>query len=442
MVLSDLYVTEEEPIDHSGAINCQVMPEFSVSDISITVQPPVGDPVECVGTLTFSSFVLRKIPFVHRFPGGVANVAVSCGMCDEVCSTLAVVTGTATASDPCREFTWNVETGQWEYADGDYGYDLQVIELFEVEGECYVRLTSIVPDTFEGDLIKIDEYACNLGMNLTAVDEDGRFIRVSCNPCHCWEYKCGNCRCLCERLCVSGVIGGDAIEPGVAIWDNDYEQWRLNDLIIELGKNQENDKCTISIAGFDPVDVDNLCTKDFALTVGNENGDFYALSCETCQGSCGSGTCLEYCDDVPAILFADVTPTDWDEALCPGLAFGCFEPIQIALAQFFVGGGVVAGEYRWQGSGVIDCRNCNPTVTDPTEYIVAIDLGCDGTGFFSVRKRNPAPGDPDATGVQFAIDFILPCGDDSVWDLAFTFDNDSGLQNCCDEAGWLVEISE
>lgn len=437
-----LYIDDEYEIDHSGALNCLQIDSLSIPEVTMVITPPIGEPIECPGSVSFSSFSLEKLPFVKRFPGNtVANISTSCGECTAFCSILSVNRGNSYAGtrQPCVEFVWSVDDTEWQYqpATGP----LQRLEIVEVEGACFLKLTEVGIATLAGDLIAIDPDNCNLGMALTAIDDDDNYIRIGCNPCHCWEYKCDTCRCVCPTLCVSGSQDGDAVTPFELDWDEIEQRWGDAEFSVTLGKNAETGACEVTVTGYDPVEVDNLCSHNFGFLVSDYDGNFFSFSCKTCEGSCGAGTCLQYCSDVPAVLFAEISAADWDEALCPFLPTPCFETITIGLAQIFVGD-VATGEFRWQGSGIIQCRNCNPTLTDPTDYIVSLDLGCDGLGSFSVRKRNPPPGHPDTMGGSWDIDFELPCGPGAVWDLEFEFDNASALQGCCDEAGFVVAVTE
>lgn len=173
-------IITEEPIDHSGAVNCMELPD------GWEVPCDTGD---CAGTLTFSSLELKKVPFIKKYWGVAETFSRSCGSCTSLCTVLCVRRGTAASTDYTRvDFVWDALTERWEAEDGSGQY----ISAVEYAGDCYVELTSISPATFNGDLLPMN--ACARGFSAAGTDEADNWITVSCNPCSCWEYLCGTCR--------------------------------------------------------------------------------------------------------------------------------------------------------------------------------------------------------------------------------------------------------
>jgi hypothetical protein len=114
---------------------------------------------------------------------------------------------------------------------------------------------------------------------------------------------------------------------------------------------------------------------------------------------------------------------------------GCFTTISFPLAQSFVSTVLnPAGEYRWQGCGIIACKNClSPTLTN---HLVCIDLGCDGLGTFSIQ----GPGIIVPCSVPISV--AIPCNTGIPIDVELDEIQCDGLTLCCDEGGFIVRITE
>jgi hypothetical protein len=230
------------------------------------------------------------------------------------------------------------------------------------------------------------------------------------------------------------MIANEVYGPVMISWDKDALRWGDETFSITPYQD-ENGDCKATVTGFEePATLTNTCGDNFIIQASTtqeqweESGEvnFLIAGCKNCDVGCTQGTCLSDCDDVPKVLFAEVSPMAWDEMLgCPVEL--CFETITIALIQSYVS--TVenpAGEYRWQGCGVISCRSCGSATR--TNEVICIDIGCDGIGTVS----GPC-GD--------SIAFSLPCGIGAVWDLDFDLPCTGG-GGCCDEAGFHISITE
>lgn len=434
-------VLDEVALDHSGDINCMVSPGFSIDELNWPYTDSYGSH-DCIGSLTFSSFLMDKVPFVKRFTSDFApEASVSCGACSEVCTVLSVGRGNTynDTREECEEFNYiDYDGGYWAGPSG------QRITLVEVEGVCYLELTDVTPLTFKGDLIRIDPYECAVGMNLTAEDYDGNYIQIGCNPCSCWKHVCGSCRCVCPALCVVGMESGYPIEPMVLAWDPDLFQWGDEYFSIALTEGYDGG-CQVEVTGFDdPIPLPEACSPDVAFVVATTlsqqiydgGATYYSVSCSTCEGLCGAGSCLDICDDVPQVLFATVSPQNWMPAIGCDDKDLCFVPFSIPLALIYAPD--AAGKYRWQGQQVFSCKgDCFDTEEEELNYIAQIDIGCDGLVTFTVLD-----GDENTIDCTEDFEFALPCGPDAVWDLDMTSQIGCGEIACCAAAGFSIAVSE
>jgi len=368
---------------------------------------------------------------------------------------LAVYRGTEDdfgySSDSCDEFLWDGLTRKWQTVDGTY----EEILLIEIDGECFLQLKNWGEETFEDDLIALPPGACALGLTLTARDEIGNWIKVSCKPCSCWKHVCGTCRCVPETLCVIGFDDGVLQGPYELTWDKDYFQWAggSSDPVIQLSSDEDGN-CQATITGYEtPIRIDNACGTDITMTFANSVEEnltafsFYAAWPKACEGSCNTGTCLTDCEDVPQVLYAQITPLDWTPMLgCEGPGnTKCFTPFTVPLAQMFIPTVLnPAGEWRWVGGLNFDCTGCdtggNPGFKTERSNFVAIDIGCDGTG--TADFTGPAESGGTFTET-LPIDFYLPCGESTDWNLGpWDTGPTGGDLICCNEAGFSVSISD
>jgi len=431
-----LSLNESRLIDHSGAVHCQAPPEFVIEGFNYVRYDSEGYPSDCYGTITFSEKTFAMVPFHYRWQGQEEFAAVTCGSCSQICQVLCVRRGNEYESDYTRtDFVWDPESVRWNARDDSGHY----FTLHQEYGNCYLKLDSISPLTLQGDLILIDEAACSLGMNLTVVDEDGDYIKISCNPCSCWRYLCGAFRCACRQLCGVGVLAGELVEPFSLDWDTDNLRWGDDSFSVTPTRGDDG-QCLVSVTGFDePVAVEQTNDGSFGFGISQSTADmleegsatYYYFRCKNCDEDCNGGTCLSDCEDVPSVIYADVSPANWTEMLGCSLEL-CFTPITIPLSQVFIGTiANPAGEWRWIGIGVISCRTCLSATH--TNHIVSIDIGCDGNGTFTLI----GPGGTGGTPISFSI--AVPCNS-GVFDATINIDTSTPL--CCDEAGFILEISE
>ena len=455
-----LDIDEEYEITHiEGEVNCLQLPTFSLD-----VNFPFGANF-CLGTVTFAQFTYQKIPYRRRWTVGqeeIVTLDTQCGDCLTGCYVLAIKRGGPSVygeeEGECKEFGWDYEQQAWINQS-------EKIEHVEVEGICYLRLTTWKTATLEGDLILIEE--CDLGMVLTLQDELGNWVQVSCNTCSCWEHICGQCRCVCETLCMYGIFGTTLLGPFELNWNSELLRWEPDDLadapIVGIGR-KENGDCYAGIANFDPLsteddaqtsDLLNLCGDSPSFTFMNSFDDqkinglkLWAAYCKQCEGSCQMGTCLSQCENVPKILYAKVSPMAWTPMLgCEGSpASDCFEEFYIPLIQIFVPSIFdVAGEWRWVGAASFSCRGCdtggNPDYKTYRNSVATMDLGCDGLGSLTITGETGAGG---TDSVTIDIDFVLPCdGAYGSWTLLGPWEATNGsAMLCCNEAGFSVTVSE
>lgn len=436
-----LSIDESQAINHSGAIHCQAPPAFTIESFNLIKYDSVGTPSDCFGTITFTEKTLAKVPFIYRWQGQEEFAAVSCGSCSQICQVLCVRRGNEYDSTTYTrvDFLWDEYTQQWN-ANDDSGHYLT---LFEEYGQCYLKLDSITPATLQGDLVLIDPTACSTGMDIMVTDEVGDYIKISCNPCSCWRYVCGSCRCVCRDLCVVGMEDGVLVSPFTISWDKDALRWGDDTFSVTPSRDADGN-CQATVTGYaDPVAMPNACGSNLAFRVSESVADqlstglvnYLYFSCQNCAVECGNGTCLDACDEVPKILYAEVSADNWTAMLgCDPMVL-CFETITIALAQVFVSTlSNPAGEYRWIGCGIISCKDCTPATRK--NYLVCIDIGCDGVGTFSVD------GEDVVVRCSESISFTLPCEGSAVWDFSFGPFACDGLNGCCDEGGFLVTITE
>lgn len=431
-------IYEEVGLEHSGEIHCQAPPNFTLENVNIPFYPPDGSgALDCYGTLTFTEASLAKVPFRYKWAGIEQKQVVDCAYCVEACTVLCVKRGSLESEEYTRiEFVYNSYDERWIANDGSGDY----FSITSIDDVCYIYLESMEDVDYQGFLIEIPESDCSDKLNLYASDyNSGKWIRISCNPCSCWDYICGTCRCVCKELCVVGKQDNTFVSPFNISWDYDTLRWGDDIFSVTPYKDEETGECKVSITGYDePVTLYDMCSENFFAAVASDEEEqidtglvnYIYVSCKKCSsGDCSGGTCLSFCPDVPKILYADLSPTAWDEMLgCDPMSL-CFSPITIELAQIFIGTTEnPAGEYRWVGFGIIACKSCSPP-TSPVNTIVSIDIGCDGIGRMTV-------GD-----MVFDFSLTIPCNGSAVWDFDFLFDG-PGTGPCCDVAGFELNISE
>lgn len=425
----DISIDESTPIDHSGEIHCQAPPAWVISGVVIS-----RGETDCPGTLSLQSFELAKISFVARWGDYTGEpISVTCGACTQFCEILCVRRGNA-ESWTRVEYVWNPTDLLWRAGD-DSGY---TIELYEYGGDCF-WLPNIDPeDEFNGQLIQIDPNACATGMDLQANGEGTNFLAISCNKCSCWKYICGTCRCVCKALCLIGMIDGEETSLDLP-WDGLNMRWGDAEFNATLSSD-EDDNCRVTVTGFvGSVLIRNDCGSQIVFVVSEDLEDmlyagevnFLYGFCRACEGNCTQGSCLDLCEDVPEVIYCELTPTLWTPMLGCDDGDLCFDPITIPMFLVFVANDA-AGEWRWIGYGIISCHSCGPT-TPSLNYLVRVEYGCDGTGLFSVGRESLG------AGYEFTAD--LPCGADAVWDIEFETNYGMGGAGCCNFAAFHGHIT-
>lgn len=431
-------ISEEVAIDHSGDVHCQAPPNFILENVNLPYYPvDGGDPIDCFGDIEFIEASLAKMPFEYKFADIEEKHTIDCAYCVEACTVLCVKRGTAESDTYTRvEFIFNEYSNRWEANDRSGEY----LVFTNIDGVCYIYLENMEDADYQNTYIEIPAGSCSDKMSLYANDYmTGKWIRISCNPCSCWRYMCESCRCVCKELCVVGKQDNGFVAPFNISWDYDLRIWGDETFSVVPSKDLETGECKVTITGYDePVTVYDMCSEIFFAAVSSTEEEqidtglvnYLYVSCKKCSGAdCGGGTCLSQCADVPKILYADLSPTAWDEMLGCNPASLCFSPITIELAQVFIGTLLnPAGEYRWLGAGMIACKSCNPP-TLPVNTLVTIDIGCDGTGRMTVGS------------MVFDFSFTIPCQGSAIWDFDFLFDG-PGSGPCCDVAGFELNISE
>lgn len=465
----------EVEIDHHGAINCLATPEWTIPNASIIYSTGTSSgTLSCTGSISFSSSRSQKVPFEYRWTGvPELSTASGCDGCQEVCTILCVKRGKVAPlnyyDDPEAprvkldgytrdDFTWIEQRSRWEKSSPDEYF------ILDQDGyTCFLDLEGIT-GPFANEEITFG--ICNLGMHVTAVDDNDNFIEISCNPCSCWKYRCGECRCVCKTLCVLGVEDGVIVGPFELAWDPATNIWgdgSGGSPTVELTADSESN-CQLKMNIFeDAVPIPNTCGTNLSATfndpidtqISSGISRVYFVWCKPCDGRCDTGDCFAACEDeVPQVLYADLTPGDWMAGIgCNDLGAddygsgysegGCFEPVTIPLALVFVAAEGVAGEWRWIGQALITCKHCDQGSNEgeelPSQYLVQIDIGCDGIINFAVRPDGYI--DAGLPCVQ-QFEFILPCGPGAVWDLNFQTDNPCGSIVCCELASFKFGVTE
>jgi len=210
------------------------------------------------------------------------------------------------------------------------------------------------------------------------------------------------------------------------------------DLSLALGRDSYGE-CIITgtVNGDEQIPVAAGGCKSLSATIELYDGTTISVGCKVCN--CAEelrGTCLSFCEDVPNVLYAEVSASEWSLMLGCNDAVPCFATITIQLNLIFVVTQLnPAGEYRWLGCGFVQCHDCNPLTADK-QFKVCIDLGCDGSIIFTVNN------DTSTNTEEFV--YTLPCGVDAVWDVQFETSSLFGdpLDGCCDEANFIVVITE
>tara|TARA_R110000851_G_scaffold263001_2_gene415515 strand:- start:57 stop:761 length:705 start_codon:yes stop_codon:yes gene_type:complete len=230
-------------------------------------------------------------------------------------------------------------------------------------------------------------------------------------------------------------------------WDVDNSRWGDDAFSVQLSSDDNGD-CQVTVTGFeDPVPLPDACSPDIAFVIASTieqaiydgGSTLYSIFCAQCPNSCqASGACIDICDTVPQVLFATISPQNWIEMLGCDYQDLCFEPFTMPLVQVYSPD--AAGEFRWIGQQVFSCRgDCFDEDADEQDFIVQLDIGCDGIASFSVTDPNS-----EAIACTAEFSFELPCGtcNTEVWDFEWSTETGCGSIDCCAEAGFDIAVSE
>tara|TARA_R110000803_G_scaffold115342_1_gene183804 strand:+ start:527 stop:2053 length:1527 start_codon:yes stop_codon:yes gene_type:complete len=430
-------IDEETAIDHEGDVNCLAPPTFSIPNFTMQSTDSDGVVHDCDGSISFSAYTLQKLAFIKRHVDTTEfqTAYPSCGICEgDLCTVLCVKTNSTYGLGDVVEEEYSLisssESNAWHGPDGKW------IELVEENGVCYMKLQSVDSPTLDGDLIKITD--CALGMNLTAQDETGDWIQISCNPCSCWTRICGTCRCTCRELCVLSYSGGSTITESTLAWDLDNWRWGSYELSVDLGADAD-DNCEVTSYGFENAasipnacgnDISFLIEDDITTQISNGYATWLAGYCKKCSPLCDAGDCLSECDNVAQVIQAEVVGYEWQVQGENQVKVPCFDTFTITMVLRYIGT-EAAGEWRWIGSAVSgDCEG--------EKWYMRIDIGCDGEGSFLITNGQSTV-NPSADYYLESIQVSVACG--VPWDTSFTISNSS--VTCCGDNGFFeVTITE
>lgn len=425
-------LSQEVPLLHSGAVHCQAPPAFTVTDLNIPVVNGLTTE-DCIGDVTFSPAATQMIPFLAKYPTTAETAAVSCGDCTEVCNILCVRRGNIAEETYTRvDFAFD-SIDKWVASDNSDEF----FTLIEDGGVCYLLLDGITGVFVDS---QIELTPCAIGLSLYVEDaETGDWIKISCNKCSCWDYICGTCRCVCKDLCIVGSDGVDLISKSIG-WDVDSLSW--TDGVDTAGLQKADDGgCEMTYTGFaDPVVIDDACGDDLAAVFSRSLEDaeiagavkYRYAYCRNCA-SCNAGTCLAECQNPPPVIWCDLEASAWEPMLGCDDGDPCFDPVTFPMPLVFVPTiAAPAGEWRWIGSVVIECHDCDTGGVDdtPRNFVVQADLGCDGILTLRVERHDSAP------PLSESVSMTIPC-DDLAWEETFNIDGAGAPLGCCNVATFL-----
>ncbi len=346
---SNGYVAEKIYIDHVN-ISC-----LSIPDVVIT---GVVDSSGCTGSVTFGNSDLVKVPYQRALSKEPMKfftpIDPQCD-CVEVPQFLCVdgIRHSGEAREQVQ-FEWNQDLGdRWSYlpCGGNVTNDQEHIYLRgDHYGNCYLEFDfeqsgiwtndwGIPPNTLGEDIHEIREgmVAINsCGCDLAAYDlrpeftpqlmgdPPPRFVYVSAGDCSCWKYRCGSCRCVVRKVCISGEIDGQLLR-GVGEWNGfewvftggDFNEF-TSSLSIELTSGECGDcvlraKGTFTVPFEDSIPVD--CGEGLAGELHTEfSADFPEtynwlwVSAAPCD--CKITPCFlcaeERCGGMPELLYYEI----------------------------------------------------------------------------------------------------------------------------------------
>ena len=144
-------------------------------------------------------------------------------------------------SSECDEPETQWEQG-WEYTDPETDHTERIFLRENALGQC-----TLVPqlegeggvENFSPVVIGLEPHVVfrarvpgggSCGMTeLFSNTEKGLAFAVRCGFCSCWEFYCGSCRCVPQKMCVS-VFEGEEFTPNIILdWDIDSKCWIRDD---------------------------------------------------------------------------------------------------------------------------------------------------------------------------------------------------------------------
>jgi len=272
----DISFTDSYTVDHDEVTCLSVPVEWEVE---------IEGPYECTGRLVLSDFAKAKIPYIERIQpyfapwGNFIELYPPCGECLQICSKICVNGVRHLNADSERvEFHWFGgldEPHGWSYlppgsdfterlylVEGEYGECL-IWPALEEDGEEIFQPAAI--DTDRGCSCKLYEI-----LDSDIESENPPVFTVRCGDCSCWDFFCGNCRCLPKEVCVMLIHGTD-VERAVLTWNWDDRQWGGPSDFVRLVLDQDdNGLCRITPDIYPAFDGEHsfsctpeLITKDF-----------------------------------------------------------------------------------------------------------------------------------------------------------------------------------
>lgn len=454
--IDNLYILEELEIDHL-TVNCGNIP----SAFPVIENVQIGD-CGCVGTISFERYDLYKVPF-HSIDAFATEeqLYTACGSCLTVpgiiCVTRREPGSTAVNVDYRHLFVWNgVDgwTGGFKLPPYSDECGSEFIRLVEIYGQCYLKFedwNESQGGVFQDDLIPIGDYYDDCPVfDVEATDEDDYWVKIKSGQCDCWQYVCNECRCQCPSLCMIGFENGQFIGPLTLNWDEYNDAgWEGGGESVSIQAPKLDDcqttKCQLVVQGFEDDPQDFTCGENvsFALSKQDEYGN-YIVRIGWCSqgGGCDDANCLQNCDDVPAVLHADVTAVPWSGALGCDAIHGtpdCVDPFTVEMHVYKTLLPDAAAEVQWIGWKAFECRGCDGTSTPYTgAAVMIIELGCDGRlrvsvfdelGNISTHEDFINPPCVSCDGYPFEGTTVMPGAGTNFF--------------CCENGGgWVVTVTE
>jgi hypothetical protein len=218
-------------IDHDTVTCLSVPAEMAI---------PVTGPTGCDGTLILDDFPKARLPFVFResenpygleYLGDFVDLAdAPCGDCEQVCTRLCVVGKWHPNGAWERvEFVWFDDGSErgWQHRESAGARIDRILLVEDDYGNCTLATDfEDGPECF--DPIVIDsERGCSCGLYEVFVGPEMSFL-IRCGQCSCWNFFCGNCRCVPRQLCVLLMPDLVNLTPATRVvldWDPDNRRW-------------------------------------------------------------------------------------------------------------------------------------------------------------------------------------------------------------------------